>query len=260
MKMHLIAFALVAGIASISLVPDANAAEEGAALPSVDWSFSGPFGTFDRAQLQRGYKVYKEVCANCHSMRLLAFRNLGQRGGPEFSEPAVEVLAAEATVTDGPNDDGDMFERPGKPADRFPSPFANEQAARASNGGAYPPDLSVIAKARAGGPNYLHALLTGYEEPPAGFELREGMQYNAFFPGHQIGMPPPLSEGAVEYTDETPATVDQYAKDVAAFLMWAAEPSLEARHETGFKVIIFLLVLSGLMYLTKKKVWAREAH
>lgn len=250
--------ALVVGL--VSTAASGAFAAEGVELPAQNWTFSGPFGKFDRGQLQRGYKVYKEVCASCHSMSLVSFRNLGQPGGPEFSAKAVEALAAEATVQDGPNDDGDMFDRPGKASDRLPAPFANEQAARASNGGAYPPDLSLIAKARVGGPDYLYALLTGYGEAPADVQMREGMYYNAYFPGHQIAMPPPLSEGAVEYTDGSPATLDQYAHDVATFLMWAAEPSLEARHRMGFNVVIFLIILSGLLYATKKKIWSRVEH
>ena len=200
---------VAAGILAVSLSAGAALASEGAAVESQSWTFTGPFGTFDRAQLQRGYKVYKEVCANCHSMKLVKFRNLAEPGGPGFTEDQVKALAAEYEITDGPNDDGDMFERPGKPFDTFVSPFANEKAARASNGGAYPPDFSVIAKARPDGPNYIYALLTGYEEePPADVEMREGMYYNHVFPGHQIAMAPPLSEEIVEYTDGSPMTVE----------------------------------------------------
>jgi ubiquinol-cytochrome c reductase cytochrome b/c1 subunit len=245
---------------------------------SLKWSFAGPFGKFDRAQLQRGLKVYKEVCAACHSLSYVAFRNLSEPGGPEYSAAQAAAFASEYKVQDGPNDAGDMFERPGRPADYFPSPFPNENAARASNGGAAPPDLSLMAKARSyergfpqfifdfftqfqeRGPNYIHALLTGYEEnPPAGFTLTEGSHYNKYFPGHSIKMPPPLSDGQVTYDDGSPATADQYAKDVSAFLMWTAEPHLEARKRLGFQVMIFLVLLTGLLYFTKKKIWA-DAH
>lgn len=221
------------------------------------WSFTPPFGTFDNAQLQRGYAVYKYVCANCHSMKLLSYRNLGEPGGPQFSPKAVEVLASQVQVTDGPNEKGEMFQRPGRPSDRFRSPYSNDQAARAMNNGALPPDLSVIAKARPGGADYLYALLTGYHPAPEGFELAPGMHYNAAFPGHQIAMPPPLSDGVVTYTDGTAPTVDNYARDVAAFLMWAAEPKLEERHEVGTRVMIYLIVFLVIMYLAKRAVWAR---
>ena len=243
------------------------------------WSFAGPFGKFDQAQLQRGYQVYKEVCANCHSMNLVAFRNLGDEGGPHFSEAEVKALAAEYQITDGPNEDGDMFERPGKPSDYFPSPFANPQAAAAANGGAAPPDLSLMAKARGaprglrwalidfftqyqeGGPDYVHALLTGYQDPPAGIEVPEGTYYNPYFlAAVSLKMPPPLSDDLVTYADGTPQTVDQYSRDVSAFLMWAAEPHLVERKRIGFEVVIFLVVFAGLMYLTKKKVWSKVAH
>jgi len=244
------------------------------------WSFAGPFGRFDQAQLQRGYQVYKDVCSNCHSMNLVAFRNLGDEGGPHFSEAEVKALAAEYQVADGPDENGDMFERPGRPYDRFPSPFPNAQAAAAANSGAAPPDLSLMAKARGaprgltwalldfftqyqeGGPDYVHALLTGYpEEEPAGIEVPEETYYNPYFlAAVSLKMAPPLSDGLVEYTDGSPETVDQYAKDVSAFLMWAAEPHLGERKRLGFMTIVFLVVFAGLMYLTKKKVWSKVAH
>lgn len=229
-------------------------------IPRKDWSFAPPLGTYDNAQLQRGFQVYQSVCANCHSMRLLSYRNLGEQGGPQFSPKAVEALAAQVQVTDGPNDKGEMFQRPARPSDRFRSPFANEQAARAANNGAFPPDLSVIAKARPGGPDYIYALLTGYGPAPQGFELAEGMHYNKAFPGHQIAMVPPLSDGVVAYTDGTKSTVHNYARDVSAFLMWAAEPKLEERHSVGARVMIFLIVLLAIMYLAKRAVWARAHH
>jgi ubiquinol-cytochrome c reductase cytochrome c1 subunit len=242
--------------------------------PRMEWTFAGPFGFYDDAQLQRGFKVYREVCSACHSMKKLSFRNLAEPGGPGFTEDQVKALAAEYTVQDGPNDAGEMFERPGRPSDRFPSPFPNEQAARAAMGGAYPPDMSVLAKARTytvgfpgfifdiftqyqeNGVDYIHALLAeGYVDPPADFKLAEGTNYNKFMPGNQIAMAMPLVDGQVEYTDGTPQTVDQYSRDVSAFLMWAAEPHLEARKELGFKVMIFLIVFATLLYFTKKKVW-----
>ena len=227
----------------------ASAQEQAAAAPPrMSWSFAGPFGTYNPAQLQRGFKVYREVCSTCHSLKLVAFRNLADPGGPGFSEAQAATVAADYKITDGPNDQGEMFQRPGRVADYFPPPFPNDQAARAALGGAAPPDMSVLAKARsyeAGfpwfildaftqyqeeGPDYIHAIVTGYENPPAGVTLPPGNQYNKYFPGHAIGMPKPISDGQVEYTDGTPATVDQYGRDVAAFLMWTAEPTLDARN------------------------------
>jgi cytochrome c1 len=229
----------------------------GPEIKAQEWSFAPPFGHFDRAQLQRGYRVYKDICANCHSMRFLSYRNLGEPGGPQFSEKAVEVLASQAQVTDGPDDTGKMFQRPGRPSDRFRSPYANDQAARAANNGALPPDLSVMAKARQGGPDYIYALLTGYEQPPADMEMSKGMQYNTAFPGHQIAMPNPLVDGVIDYTDGTKPTVENYAKDVSAFMMWAAEPKLEERYKVGARIMIFLIVFAVIMYLSKRAVWAR---
>jgi cytochrome c1 len=225
-------------------------------IAEQSWSFTPPFGAFDNAQLQRGFQVYKEICASCHSMRLLSYRNLGEPGGPEFSPKAVEILASQVQVTDGPNDKGEMFQRPARPSDPFRSPFANDQLARIANSGALPPDLSVIAKARPGGPDYIYALLTGYHPAPSGFDLAQGMHYNAAFPGHQIAMPLPLSDGVVGYTDGTKPTLDNYARDVSAYLMWAAEPKLEERHKTGGRVMIFLIVFVVIMYLAKRAVWA----
>jgi len=233
---------------------DSNHAPE---IAAQSWSFAAPFGTYDNAQLQRGFQVYKEVCSNCHSMRLLSYRNLGEPGGPEFSPKAVESLAAQIQVTDGPNEKGEMFQRPARPSDRFRSPFANDQLARLANNGALPPDLSVIAKAREGGPDYIYAILTGYRNPPSGFELAQGMHYNQAFAGHQIVMPPPLSDGVIAYADGTKPTLDNYARDVSAFLMWAAEPKLEERHKTGAQVMIFLIVFVVIMYLANRTVWTR---
>lgn len=231
----------------------AGAAEQTKPLQKVDWSFDGPFGEFDRAELQRGFQVYKEVCSSCHSLELLAIRDLSALG---FSEPEVKAIAAGYQVQDGPNQDGDMFERPGRPSDRFPKPFENEQQARAGNNGALPPDLSLVAKSRMGGPDYIYSLLSGYEDAPADRTVAEGMHYNPYFSGHEIAMAPPLSEGIVEYSDGTPATVEQMAHDVSAFLMWAAEPKLEARKALGFRVMAFLIILTGLLYFANKKVWA----
>jgi len=259
---------LAAGLALPFAQAGTSLAEEAADANSThapeiarqSWSFTPPLGTFDRAQLQRGFQVYRDVCANCHSMQLMSYRNLGEPGGPEFSRKAVEVLASQAQITDGPNDKGEMFQRPGRPSDRFRIPFANEQLARNANNGALPPDLSVIAKAREGGPDYIYALLIGYQKAPPGFDLAPGMYYNTAFPGHQIAMPPPLTDGVVTYTDGTEPTVDNYARDVSAYLMWAAEPKLEERHKTGARVMIFLLVFLVIMYLAKRLVWARLHH
>jgi cytochrome c1 len=252
----LLVLALPAGaFAKEQAAPEApNKAPE---IAHQSWSFSGPFGTYDNAQLQRGFQVYKEICSSCHSMRLLSYRNLGEPGGPEFSPKAVTALASQVQVTDGPNDKGEMFQRPGRPSDHFRSPFANDQLARIANNGALPPDLSVMAKAREGGPDYIYALLTGFADPPTGFQVAQGMHYNKAFPGHQIAMPPPLSDGVVSYTDGTPKTLDNYARDVSAYLMWAAEPKLEERHQVGARVLLFLAVFAAIMYLAKRTVWAR---
>ncbi|HEX2112870.1 MAG TPA: cytochrome c1 [Alphaproteobacteria bacterium] len=250
-----------AAFAAFVVLAPAQAAEEGPSIPQQKWSFEGILGTYDRAALQRGFQVYKEVCASCHSMDLVRYRDLGPpgiggNGGLGFSADEVKALAAEVEVTDGPNDAGEMFQRPGRPADKFKAPFANANAARAANNGALPPDLSLIAKARVGGPDYVYALLTGYSDPPAGVTMMEGMAYNKFFPGHQIAMPPPLNADQVNYADGTKATVEQMAHDITSFLAWAAEPELEARKRLGVKVILFLIILSGLLYITKRKIWA----
>jgi ubiquinol-cytochrome c reductase cytochrome c1 subunit len=251
------AAALAALLGLISAGDAARAAGEILEPMEVDWSFEGPFGTFDPGQLQRGFAVYKEVCASCHSMSLLAIRNLAEEGGPGFTPEQVKVIASEYTVVDGPDDTGEMFERPGVPADRFPAPFPNEAAARAAMGGSYPPDLSVLAKAREGGADYIYSILVGYHEPPPDFELAPGQYYNPYFPGAQIAMPPPLGDGGIGYPDGAPETVEQYAADVSAFLMWAAEPKLMQRKSTGFVVITFLVILTILLWLTKRKIWGR---
>jgi ubiquinol-cytochrome c reductase cytochrome c1 subunit len=248
--------ALVLGAAAALSATPARAAGEAIALPDTRFSFEGLFGTFDRGSLQRGFQVYKEVCSACHAMRQLSYRNLLEIG---LTEEQVRAIAAQVEVQDGPNDQGEMFERPARLSDRFRRPFPNEQAARAANNGAYPPDLSVMVKARLGGADYLHALLTGYQDPPAGFTMMDGMNYNAYFPGHQIAMPNVLNPGQLEFADGTEATVDQMARDVSTFLAWAAEPELEQRRRMGVRIILFLIVLGGLTYAVKRKVWA-DAH
>ena len=226
-------------------------------LLKQDWSFKSFFGKFDRGSLQRGYQVYTEVCASCHSMKYLSYRNLAEKGGPEFTEEQAKAIAANFEVTDGPNSDGEMFIRPAKLSDKFVIPYANEEEAKALNGGAYPPDMSVLVKARQGGADYIYSVLLGYEDPPSDIKLDDGVYYNKFIYGNYIKMPVPLSEGLVEYSDGTEATSEQMAKDVVTFLMWAAEPHLEARHKTGFRVIIYLIILSLLVYFSMKKVWSR---
>ncbi len=223
----------------------------------VNWSFKGLTGTFDRASLQRGFQVYKEVCASCHSMQYLSYRNLGEPGGPEFSDQEVKAIAASFEIEDGPDSQGEMFTRPGKPSDKFKSPYPNVQAATAANGGAYPPDMSVLVKARKGGANYIYSVLVGYEDPPPGVTLDEGVYYNKYMAGNKIKMPNNLIDGLVEYADGTESTVNQMARDVTTFLAWAAEPELEERHKLGVKVIIYLLLLTILVYLSMKKIWSR---
>ncbi len=222
----------------------------------TDWSFKGLFGKFDRASLQRGYQVYTEVCAACHSMKYLSYRNLAEEGGPEFSVEQAKAIAASFEVVDGPNADGEMFTRPAKLSDKFVMPYENEKAAQAANGGAYPPDMSVLVKARGGGVDYIYSLLQGYEEAPTGVTLDEGVHYNKFMYGNKIKMAAPLSDGIVEYGDGTVASVEQMSKDVTSFLMWAAEPHLEARHQMGFKAIIYLIILTTLVYFSMKKIWS----
>jgi ubiquinol-cytochrome c reductase cytochrome c1 subunit len=248
--------AILAAAVGLGLAGSAQAAEGEVVPPSQEWSHGGIFGTFDRAALQRGFQVYKEVCGSCHSLKLLAYRNLQDLG---FSEDEVKAVAAGYELPADPNDQGEVVNRPAIPADHFVPPFPNEQAARAANGGALPPDLSLMAKARPHGEDYLFAMLTGFEDPPAEVTVPDGMYYNKYFPGHLIGMPPVLNDGAVTYADNTPATAERMAKDVATFLTWAAEPKLEARKQMGVKVILFLLVFTGMMYAVKRKVWA-DAH
>jgi ubiquinol-cytochrome c reductase cytochrome c1 subunit len=284
----LLSLAFVAGVGVTSAAAQdhaaAPAAEHAAETPHypikhpkhAEWSFAGPFGHYDKGQLQRGLKVYKEVCSACHSMKLVAFRTLDELG---YSEAQVKSFAAEYEVQDGPNDAGEMFTRTAVPSDYFPSPYPNAQAAAASNNGAAPPDMSLLAKARGitrgfpqfifdmftqyqeGGPDYIYSLITGYEQPPAGVQVPPGGHYNPYFANAaSLAMPMPISKDQVTYEDGTPQTVDQYARDVSAFLMWTAEPHLEERKRTGFMVMIFLLIFTGLIYMTKKSVYANKEH
>ncbi len=287
-KTIIAALAMVAATAFAA--PAALAAGDAPHIEKQDWSFAGIFGTYDENQLQRGFQIFREVCSSCHGARLIAFRNLAEPGGPGFSEAQIKALAAEYEIADATAEGG---VRTGVPADRWPSPFATEQDARDANGGALPPDFSVLAKARGvtdafpwwltnyftgyseGGPDYIHALLTGYhDEVPetaphnsdgTPFELPEGKYYNDVFPGHAIGMAPPLSDEMIAYTPgedgvEVPMTVDQYAKDVSAYMMWMAEPGLVARKETGFRVLLFLFLFAGLMWATKRRIWKGIEH
>ena len=288
MKIRFAGLFAIAAVIGLAAALPSSAQEQGGGAPAefplmkpplMKWSFAGFFGKYDRAQLQRGFQIYKEVCSTCHSMNLVAFRNLEDEGGPQFTDDQVKALAASYQVNDGPNDAGDMFQRAGKPYDQLPAPFANTEAAAAANGGAAPPDLSVIAKARGvkrgvlwatldfftgyqeGGPDYIHALLTGFQDPPAGVKVPEGTYYNPYFRAAiSLHMPPPLSKDQVTYSDGTPQTVDQYATDVSAFLMWTAEPHLSERKRIGFMTVVFLFVFGGLMYLSKKRVWSNVAH
>jgi ubiquinol-cytochrome c reductase cytochrome c1 subunit len=295
----------------MALIPGAAVAAGGKVKPhkEVEWHFAGPFGTYDKDSVQRGYQVYRQVCASCHSMKMLSFRNLGERGGPfdvaacskpgaggeakavacadPNDNPIVKAIAAEFQVKDGPDEYGEMFDRPGIPSDRFPSPFANEQIARMANGGALPPDLSLMIKARKDGANYVYSLLSGYEDPPETVTVAPGQYYNPYFPGDMsqllkeefreadghvkkgvkipyggvLAMPAPLMDGMVDYADEkTPETVDQYAKDVVEFLAWASEPKMEQRKSLGFMTVAYLLILTGLLYWSYRSIWAKVEH
>ena len=274
MKRRLTSAVLAASAAALFATVPAAAAGGGAEIEHQQWSFSGFQGLHDRAQLQRGFQVYKEVCANCHGLGRVNFRNLVQPGGPEFPEEAVKALAAgwPNKITDGPNDDGKMFERPARLSDPIRGPYKNEKEARSIHNGAYPPDLSLMAKARGvernpswwshpflmlgdiaktyqeGGADYIYALLTGYKDAPADVKLADGMNYNVAFPGHQIAMASPLSDGAVTYQDGSKTTVESYARDVAAFLAWTADPSHDQRKRIGWQVMLYLLVTTVLLY------------
>ncbi|WMS41066.1 cytochrome c1 [Acuticoccus sp. MNP-M23] len=271
--------ALATGIAASLALPAAAAEGEQVHIHKHEWSFGGVFGQYETAQLQRGLKVYREACGICHSMQLVAFRSLTDETGPHMSEEAAKQIASEYRISDINNETGQPFERPALLTDNFPPPFPNRIAAAAANGGAYPPDFSLLAKARAdhrgfpgfivdafanyqeNGPDYIYSLLQGYEEVPHGVEPVPGKYYNpTFLAGDWISMPPPLRDGQVTYTDGTPETLEQYSEDVAAFMMWAAEPKLEQRKEMGFKVMIFLAVLALLLYLTKRKLWRNIEH
>ena len=225
-------------------------------MPKHKWSFNGVTGTFDRAALQRGYKVYREVCSGCHSMRLLYYRDLIDIG---FSEAQVKVISSDYTVLDGPNDEGEMFEREARPADNFVNPYLNDNEARANNNGAYPPDLSVITKARKYGVDYIYNLLLGYNEPPEGVAVGDGMYYNEWMPGNQIAMPAPISDGSVDYDDGTDNNAKQLSEDVVTFLKWAAEPEMEVRKNMGIKVILFFMIFGLVVYLAKNRLW-RDVH
>ena len=230
----------------------ARAADE-TPLPHQQWSFDGVFGTYDRAAMQRGFQVYKQVCSACHPVKHLRFGDLAALG---YTPGEIKAIAATDQVTDGPNDQGQMFQRPGRSSDPIPGPFPNDQAARAANGGALPPDLSLIVNARDGGADYVYAILNGFKPPPAGFQVPPGRYYNEYFLGHLIAMPPPLSDGVLTYADGTKATVPQMAHDVATFLAWASQPTLEIRHRTGARVFLFLIVAVGVFYAAKRKIWA----
>ncbi len=229
---------------------------EALSAPQQNWSFDGPFGTFDRASAQRGYQVWQQICNNCHSLKELYYRNLGDLG---FTPAEVTALAAAQTVPGDLNANGEPTERPAKPSDHFRSPYPNDIAARAANGGALPPDHSLIVKARDDGSNHAFAVLTGYRPAPPGFKVGVGLYYNPYVPGRQIAMPPPLTDGAVTYADGTPATVEQMARDVTQFLTWASYPNMEVRREMGVKVVLFLVFLTGLTVAVKRKIW-KDVH
>lgn len=296
-----------AAAAALVLAPSAAVAAGGKVLEYKhnDWQFKGPFGTYDKEAMQRGFQVYRTICASCHSLDQLSFRNLGDKGGPFYLEecpagvpettncrvpaqnPVVKAIAAEYTVKDGPDDYGEMFDRPALPSDKFPKPFANEQQARAANGGAYPPNLALIMKARHHGPDYVYSLLTGYEEPPETVTLGPGQYYNPYFPGDMaqllkpeyrdaeghplpdakvppggvLAMIAPLSDGVIDYADpEIPETVDQYAKDVVEFLTWASEPKMEERKSLGIVTIGYLLILTIVLFFSYRAIWAKIDH
>ena len=281
MKKTLVLIAAAAGL-TLAAQP-AMAAGEAHALRNGGFSFEGPFGSFDRNQLQRGYKVYREVCASCHSMDLMHFRTLAEPGGPFFdadqASPAenrfVKALAKDVQIADIDTETGEAIMRDGTAADRFPNPYPNATAAAAANGGAAPPDLSVMAKARHGGANYIYSLLTGYEAVPTGLQIRSGQYYNAYMagdltpfmpegahvpPGGFIAMPAPLSDGQVTYDDDTVASVDQMARDVAAYITWASDPRLVQRKQAGVGVLIFLLIFAGVTYVSYRRIWNGIAH
>ena len=243
-------------IVAITNIGIANGASDSAHITAQRWSFDGIFGRFDRTAVQRGLQVYLEVCANCHSLEYVAYRNLTEIG---YNENQIKAIAGQYEVEDGPNNDGEMFTRTAQPSDYFVSPYANAMEAAAMNNGALPPDLSLIYKARAGGADYIYGLLTGYEGEATEHSVAEGLYYNPYFPGGAIAMPKPLYGDDVEYADGTTASMEQEARDVATFLSWAAEPKLDARKKLGLKVLLFLIVLSALLFASKRKVW-RDIH
>lgn len=246
--------AAAAALLAVGLSSPALAAGEYKEPIDVPFSFEGPFGTFDRAEVQRGFQVYREVCSTCHGLYHIAYRHLSGIG---LSDDEIRALASQYLVTDGPDDSGDMFERPARPEDKYAMPYPNEQAARAANGGAYPPDLSLVVDARGGGADYVYSFLVGYvDEPPR--ELPPGQYYNEYYPGNQVAMPNILMDDGVEYQDGTPATVEQQARDVTAFLKWTSEPSMEERKRLGIQVMLFLLIFAGILYAVKRKVWADQ--
>jgi len=263
-----IAFPLLAFVLGVSLGGAAFGADSSAALPvqHAQWSFDGPTGTYDRGALQRGFKIYKEVCSACHSLNLVAFHDLAGPGGPGFNEAQAKAIAAGYKIPAEPNDKGELYDangnrltRSGVLADYFPAPFPNEGAARTALGGALPPDLSLIEKARAGGADYVYSILTGFgHSPPKGFKVQDGKYYNPYFTGRNISMPPPLAAGSVSFTDGTKSSVTQEAHDIVTFLAWASEPKLEERHRVGFEVMAFLALLAGLLFLTYRKIWKDE--
>jgi len=236
---------------------DSIASEQSQKLLNPGWSFKGFFGKFDRSSLQRGYQVYTEVCAACHSMKYLSYRNLTQQGGPEFSEDQAKIIASQFEVIDGPNSEGDMFTRPARLSDNFVGPYDNEEAAKSANGGAYPPDMSVLVKARKGGASYIYSILLGYDDPSPDVSLEDGVYYNAYMSGNKIKMSKPLFDNLVQYSDGTQATEEQMAKDVSTFLVWAAEPNLEQRHKMGFRAVLYLIIITILVYFSMKKIWSR---
>jgi ubiquinol-cytochrome c reductase cytochrome c1 subunit len=241
-------------VALLAFAGAARAQEEAPAPPHQQWSFQGVFGTYDQASLQRGFQVYKQICSTCHPVKHLFFRDLAQIG---YTDDEIKALAATYQVTDGPNDQGQMYQRPARPSDPIPGPFPNDQAAKVANNGALPPDQSLIVKAREGGPDYVYSILTGFKEAPKDFKMQPNMNYNEYFPGHQIAMPPPLTtDGQLTFADGTKATVPQMAHDVVTFLAWASEPNLDERHRMGAKVILFLVIAAGIFYAAKRRIWA----
>ena len=253
-KLKFIIFAVL--ISSISSI-NANSAGQNHPLLKQDWSFQSFFGKFDRASLQRGYQVYTEVCASCHSMKHLYYRNLAEQGGPEFSVEQAKAIASNFEVVDGPNSDGEMFTRSAKLSDKFVMPYSNVEEAKLANGGAYPPDMSVLLKARSGGADYIYSVLLGYEDPPEDMILDDGVYYNKYMYGNKIKMPKQLYDDLVTYADGTPATPEQMAKDVTTFMAWTAEPKLEERHKFGFRAITYLIILTILVYFSMKRIWSR---